>query len=187
MVFEIHITVDCSDKERFKIDCQTIGVKPILIDTLVDEQLMTSSKHESVNYDSTVNEIVNKLNGLNYKIRRIKVEIFPDDSIPYLYYESHLRLKLPITFRYFDNIKVIADKYNAHTSRNAFKVDPINKIIYWMLTLRDKESTISVFKQKVDILHKELSKICEVDKIEIEQCVLDTNESIDNKWFLIDK
>lgn len=104
MHYEIHVTVNTDDVATFKTDCQEIGVKPILIETekagCYNKQVMTSSKHSGENCLETLSNITSLLYDKGYNVLREKVEIYPDEikHPNFLYYESHLRLRLPKKF-----------------------------------------------------------------------------------------
>jgi hypothetical protein len=91
--------------EQFKIDCSILGIKPILIETQnnndFEQQIMTSSKYSDDDYGPTLNLLCENLS-LKYKILRKKVEIKPENTKNknFIYYESHLRLKLPKNYNY---------------------------------------------------------------------------------------
>src|ERR1044072_5861098 len=101
MQFEIHLTVETKDIEKFKLDCQKFGCKPIVIETQRNlefgTQVMTSDKYTGNSYERILNRTVSNFQGAGYKIIREKVEIFPQaQKHPnHLYYESHIRLTLP--------------------------------------------------------------------------------------------
>ena len=106
MNYEIHITLQVSDRQKFINDCNEVGVKPIVIETQnkseFSEQVMTSSKHSGSHYSFILSELCSKFLNKGYKILRRKVEIQPEEAVhpDHIYYESHLRLKLPKDFQY---------------------------------------------------------------------------------------
>ena len=56
---------------------------------------------------------------------------------------------------------------------------------YQMCTYRSKEN-IDLFLKKINDFKKYLiDKNILFDKVEIEECILDTNENLDNKWITI--
>jgi len=119
--FEIHVTVDaiemrdplmCDsyafDLDQFKLACQDIGVKPIVIDLEINgesdiQDVMTSSKHFGDNrsaYEESV-RILNRLEDYGFKVVRNKIESVPwhpaaptvktGEPIPNgCYFESHI-------------------------------------------------------------------------------------------------
>ena len=56
---------------------------------------------------------------------------------------------------------------------------------YMMATLRDKENSLAEFNSKIEKFKTVLfNNTLTFDKIEIEGCVLDTNEDLDTNWLL---
>ena len=181
MNFEIHITIDNCNTSEFKKDCEVVGVKPILIETQNNfefgEQLMTSSKHEDVFYMKSLEKITQFLKQ-KYNIIRSKVEIFPlsEKNKDFIYYETHLRLKLP---KGFDNTFPIDKRF--HLSKNLFKTD--ENYNYQMMTYRDSNINIIQFKNVISEMKLKLKNLgIECDKVEIEECIYDSNINIDKTW-----
>ena len=184
MEYEIHITVENND--TFIKTCEEIGVKPIVI--VVDEtnqesnQVMTSSKHSGTSWREVMNNLSKSLIDKNQKILRQKVELLPDvnKSDSHVYYESHLRLKLK---KGYDRapLKHICKYMNFHISRNLFKK---NEEFDWlMITYREYNIELSKFNSIIDTMKGILDNMnIEYDKIEIEECVFDSNEKIDSEW-----
>lgn len=186
MNYEIHITLEASNIDEFKKDCLEIGVKPIIIETQnannkIGIQVMTSSKHSGYHYLFTLNELCGKLLEKNYNILRKKVEIQPEEEkhVEHIYYESHLRLKLPKDFEY-NILYELCEEHNFHLSKNLFKKD--ENFIWQMITYRSKD-TFDWFIWCIEIMKSNL-KMAKIifDKIEIEECIFDTNEGIDKSW-----
>jgi len=183
MIYELHITVKTDSIDKFKDDCKSIGVKPIVIDTQKGEtQVMTSSQYNNFDYKLTLSELKSKLESLKYNILRCKVEIKPDNikNENFIYYESHIRLKLN---KFFDktSLKEKCLKDNFHLSKNLFKKDI--DFDYQMITYRNYFQTFNEFNSIIDNMKSYLTENkIEYDKIEIEECILDTNVNIDSKW-----
>jgi len=183
-MFEIHATVETNEVEKFKEDCSEFGCKPILIELInkvyVENQLMTSQKFSHFDWEKEVLLIKEKLLSKNYKILRIKVEEFPVPGNEYKYLETHIRIK---TNKEKETLlDSISKKYNFHKSRNVFK--KINESeFYMMCTYRVKDSNLSAFKNKISDFTTAVSNLgFEYDKLELEGCVMDTNENLENKW-----
>ena len=183
-MFEIHATVESNELESFKKDCVEFGCKPILIELVnqdyKDNQLMTSQKFSHNNWELEVDNIKEKLISKNYNILRIKVEELPVPGNDYKYLETHVRVKANEASEfYLDNI---AKKHHFHKSRNVFKkIDDNN--FYIMCTYRTKNSCLQKFKHAISLFTKEISDNgFEYDKLEIEGCVMDTNEILDKSW-----
>jgi hypothetical protein len=192
MNYEIHITVNTNDVEKFKSDCYSIGVKPIVIETQNKNdfgyQVMTSSTHHSENYTSNLDRVVGELQFMGYDVIRQKVEREPErDSFgigikhnPSLYYESHLRLKLPIGYDLNPFKEKITNK-QWHFSKNLFKQD--ETYYYQMLTYRESKLDLEPFEHNISLMKLILDLEGIVyDKIEIEECIYDTNINIDHSW-----
>jgi hypothetical protein len=183
-MFEIHATVETDDVEKFKNDCCEFGCKPILIELISEDyvcnQLMTSQKFLHDDWEKEVLLIKEKLISKKYNILRIKVEEFPVPGNEYKYLETHVRIKTNKEKEIF--LDSISNKYNFHKSRNIFK--KINESeFYMMCTYRVKESNLSAFKNKISDFTNALSNLgFYYDKLELEGCLMDTNENLDNKW-----
>jgi hypothetical protein len=191
MNYEIHLTIQLSSNiEDFKIFCEEIGAKPIIIETqnknAFQKQVMTSSKHTGSHYLFTLNNLVSKLES-KYKIIRKKVEIQPENIIhtKHIYYETHLRLKLPINFNY-QHLQNLCEDLNFHLSKNLFKKS--SDFIWQMITYRDYNTDLESFKSHIETTIQSLKTLDIIyDKIEIEECIHDSNENIDNSWLKQDK
>lgn len=187
MNFEIHITIliEQSAIPKFIEDCKNINVKPIIIETQNQHddfgiQVMTSSKHTGENYIDVIEDIALKLS--HYNILRKKIEIQPEVTKHHnhIYYESHLRLKLDKNFDYAP-LKKLCNSFNLHLSKNLFKKD--ENFIWQMITYRNTNTDFETFDSLIKEVAFELKNMnifC--DKIEIEECIFDTNEMIDNSW-----
>lgn len=186
MKYEIHITCEVDDRDAFKTHCESIGVKPIIIETENPDathgyQVMTSSKHEGDDYTKTMSGIVFKL-ARYFKVIRKKVEIQPDEfkHRDHIYYESHLRLKLPKGFD-FTKHKVFVTDCGFHLSKNIFKQDETH--YYQMLTYRSRELDYHSFLIIIQAMQNSLKELgIEYDKVEIEECIYDSDESVDSLW-----
>jgi len=184
MEYEIHITVENND--TFIKTCEEIGVKPIVI--VVDEtnkesnQVMTSSKHSGTFWREVMYNLSKNLIDKNQKILRQKVEILPNEqkSDSHIYYESHIRLKLK---KGYDRTPLhhICRYMKFHISRNLFKK---NEEFDWlMITYRQYNTNLISFKSIIHTMKGTLENMgIEYDKVEIEECVFDSNEKIDAEW-----
>ena len=118
----------------------------------------------------------------NYIILRRKIEKMPEDEldINHIYYESHIRLKLPLSFP-LNALDTLCSKYNLHKSKNLFKTSKTHK--YQMFTYRDYGKNLNKFKAHIEDVKYILDQHqIPFDKIEIEECIMDDNEKIDSKW-----
>jgi uncharacterized protein (TIGR00725 family) len=190
MQFEIHLTVETNDIEKFKSDCQKFGCKPIMIETQRNQefgtQVMTSDKYTGYSYERMLIKTVSNFQGAGYKILREKVEIFPQAQrhLDHMYYESHIRLTLPKDLPSYKlrQLKNHCISDNWYYSKNLFKSSP--EVNYQMITLRMYDSTYEKFSKAVEKMEFILETVLQLtfDKVEIEECVHDTNALIDKSW-----
>lgn len=198
--YEIHITVNLKDStfdlDRFKLICEELEVKPIVIELEKDgekvmEDVMTSSVFFGNNNTALqrAEVLANNLKSLGFAVSRVKIETVPwhpaapvkDDEMPdNSYFESHLRIVT--TSKRKADLEEIAEEYGAHLSRNFFKKITDDQYII-MMTLRDDDTSYESFKEDVDYLKKTLlDDGFVVDKTEIEFAVFDSNVDHDIKW-----
>ncbi len=186
MKFELHITVETADIDMFKYVCGVLEVKPIIIETekegVFAKQVMTSSKYEMDTYVDILDLLTGTLRFADLKILRQKVEIKPESTKhpDFIYYESHLRLKLS---KDFDKgiIKQLCSDFWFHMSRNLFKSD--ENFDYQMITYRDKLIDYEDFVRVIGDMYDRLGRLgIQCDKVEIEECIFDSNESVDKNW-----
>jgi hypothetical protein len=191
MIYELHITIDNDIRfiEKFKKDCLTLNVKPLVIDTETSScniQVMTSSCYNNNDYIQEVINLSNSLKSFGYDIKRCKVEIKPNIekvNDNFIYFESHLRLKLD---KNVEECKLLILKdfckvMNFHYSKNLFKSDIDYN--YQMITYRIDKPCYTSFIEHINIMKDFLTdKNIIFDKIEIEECILDTNINIDKNW-----
>lgn len=182
MEFEIHITVKNNGIDKFIQDCKELGLKPVLIEAGCSNQLMTSSKHSNKNFFEVLVPLCDLLIERNYSLLRLKVEKKPESTKDenFSYYESHIRLKLPKDFNY-DELKKECLIQNFHLSKNLFKKD--EDFNYQMITYRMNKGCLTKFNLVINKMTKRLNDMgINYDKIEIEECIYDTNENLDKEW-----
>lgn len=191
MEFELHVTVETTDIENFKKDCLQLGVKPIVIETQRDSefgvQVMTSSKHKDDAYDhhEALRYLSLRLANRGYKILRQKVEInpFKEKNKDFIYYESHIRLRLTpeISKVYKEYLKELCWTLRFHLSKNIFKKE--EGIELQMMTYRSYTDSYDEFVEVIKLMEFNLNNNgLEYDKVEIEECIYDSNAAIDNNW-----
>jgi hypothetical protein len=186
MEYEIHVTVSSSDIDLFVHDCKSISVKPIIIETEKDNvfnnQVMTSSKHSDDNCLETLDQISSSLKSKGYSIIRKKIEIRPLEvkNDHHIYYESHFRLKLDKQFDYTE-LRKVCKELNFHLSKNLFKKSL--EFNYQMITYRDYNTTFFDFNNRINEMKGRLSDLnINFDKVEIEECIFDSNINVDSNW-----
>ena len=197
MHYEIHLTIDEANIGTFKFDCEILSqyimshIKPIVILTQNEQhtaqQVMTSSKHYGETFEdcmSTLNRIKLELEGFGYTIIREKIEKLPESttSRQFVYYESHVRCK--INKANFDEVMQRIKEAaipQVHLSKNLFKED--KDYNYQMLTYRDYNPNYKSFILNIQSITESLrAQNVEFDKLEIEECIHDSNASVDSEW-----
>lgn len=188
--YEVHITVDAKLKlmvTRFQETCAAIGVKSIVIETEnageFHNQVMTSHSFKADNYVETMESVAKSLTEAGFTIIRKKVEMEPGDikHPDHIYYESHLRLKLPLDYKLSDETREFFKLSGFHLSKNVFKRSDTH--YYQMITYRTNLMDVYSFRIVINIMKNTLADLgIECDKIEIEECIFDTNQNIDSTW-----
>lgn len=218
--YEIHITVDTSDMrdttlfdrkpfdiEQFKVACNEIGVKPIVIDLEINElkDVMTSSKFFGDNrtaYEES-ERISNELFEFGFEVVRKKIETVPwhpgapvistGKEIPNdCYFESHIGVIITKDEKEMLNEFVNSTLTNGNVielsgttklSKNFFKKADENGNFVNMLTYRSNMCGSSRFKLEVEGIKNLLNEEgFNFEKLEVEYAIYDTNVSHDNKW-----
>jgi len=205
--FEIHITVKLLNVEqvdRFKTVCNTIGVKPIVLDLKAGVQdVMTSSVIMSDNkgaYEEMC-RISALLTNSGFLVIREKIETVPwhpaaplvsTDVNPNQYFECHINIVVNDAERaklitWNENFKI-----GGHFSKNVFK--RINDEDYvQMVTLRSSTitnidvTTAPTFIQYINVVLDQLNTTSDlregaVLKHTIEYAIYDTNIAHDTSW-----
>jgi hypothetical protein len=118
------------------------------------------------------------LNGYNIVRQKIEIQPKPIKNESFIYYETHMRVVVHNTNE-IESLKTIAKKHKFHVSRNLFK--KFDTFSYIMITYRSTDE-LNSFLENIVMMKSELDKSFKYDKIEIEECIFDTNQSIDVKW-----
>jgi len=200
--YEIHITVEVAESnDVFSDHCRTLDVKPIVLalqknDTSIRD-VMTSSVHMG-NNRSAYEEMKRISNGLwmqGYEVVREKIETVPwHPAAPTAkygnlkmpedcYFETHIGVNLETSQP--DRKKAlqdIADYFNAHMSRNAFKMHDDGTYMQ-MITFRKYEGTFESFEGEANTLNGMIIlEGFEVEKRVTEFSIYDTKVSHDAAW-----
>lgn len=205
--FEIHVTVEKGDDvdndvfaSKFKTACESIGVKPIVLDLSNNsgekmKDAMTSSNCYGDNRKAyeEMQAISGKLKRLGYTVVREKVETAPwhpgapkkqGDPMPKnCYFESHIGVLISDSEDDREDLQALAVRVDAHLSKNTFKKVEDGKYII-MLTLRDYHISREEFILKVEKALAELKlEGWNMPKKEVfEFAIYDTKISHDNLW-----
>jgi hypothetical protein len=191
-MFEIHLTVQTDNIEKFKSDCLLVGVKPLLIELQnqagkkkLQTDVMTAKSFKEGDWVVELDKMVADFDKLGYEVIRRKVEVDPNhygiESVTGdYYYESHVRVET--THKKLPVLAALSELNKFHLSRNKFKV--INhKRWYQMATLRMYDRTLTEFKNTInDFLLDIGAHELKYDKIEVECAIYDSNVKHDNVW-----
>ena len=193
MNYEIHLTVNKPDSlNRFKEVCKSFNVKPLVIATGDYDQVMTSSIYKTDyidNFHFHLHDLSMKFESEGYNVLRKKVEIMPSivQHKDHIYYESHVRIKIPNVSQdridyHHELIDVICLSRDLQKSKNLFKVD--KNFLYQMVTFRTHEMDIWDFGKHMKKVRQDIENngFLNFDKIELEECIYDSNIDIDKKW-----
>lgn len=193
-MFEVHITINSilnSDLDQFKLFCQKIEAKPILIELPqgeVTQQAMISKVYGSTTIDikKEIENLEIEFSKSNYEIIRTKVEV-PLDFINKgraafpnyhgQYYEWHGKVE----FDDMETLKKSLKSYDAHLSNSSLK----NQLNRRFVTIRGYHNE-RFFLNKVDVVKKALKRNnIKMIKDEYEYCIYDSNKTVDNGWINI--
>lgn len=200
--YEIHITVqsDTASIDRFKEACAEIEVKPIVLSlqttqaSHIMQDVMTSSVFlgDNTSVYNRATQIADSLTEKGFTVVRKKIETVPwhpaapsnrGDVMPKnCYFESHVAVRTSAEKK--ERLRALAEKYNAHMSKNVFKVVDENNFVQ-MMTLRWYDGIYSDFDSLVDGFIDELKTSgFDLDKKIVEFSVYDTKVSHDAEWLI---
>lgn len=203
MPYEIHITINEEnglDIDKFKYDCNIIGVKPIILalqdknSNKIMDDVMTSSKiygNNGIAFEE-MKRISNSLIKLGYNVVREKIEasywhtkapfredgntIMPDGC----YFEVHLNIEC--NDLKLNKLNQIAKSTNCHLSKNAFKILDSNNFTI-MMTYRSYDQVFEDFEEHLQFIKETLCfNNFKLEKEIIEFAIYDTKINHDNKW-----
>lgn len=186
--FEIHVTIDGKDIniENFKENCQSVGVKPIVIDLELNDDsiikdVMTSSKYLGDNrtaYEESI-RIVDAMKSFGYDVVRNKIETIPwhpaaprfntGYKIPNgCYFESHIGVSILPSDKaglkeFVADLNRGCTKYGVielggtvKLSQNFFKKSKNGSKFINMLTYRNNMTNLDEFKREVQAIQTHL-------------------------------
>jgi hypothetical protein len=200
--YEFHITVSALDLEKFKQDCQDLGMRYVILE-LQDAnsgeffQDVQTTYREQLQDDEAAfvksEGLQQSLRDRGYDVVRSKIEAapnHPDVIKAYLngkfregsYFESHLRVKINDDVVQRPYIDKFAPIKRYHVSRNIYKRIDENSYKL-MVTKRSNHPDITAFKKDVSDLAKWLWAAGAIaDKIEVEYVLYDSNIAHDDRW-----
>lgn len=204
--YEIHVTVNIEGRNvnDFQLICNTIGVKPIILDLEINDMttlrdVMTSSKYTGL-ISGVYNEcerICDLLKESDFEVLRKKIETFPqhpmspnnnNGDIIDMYFETHIGTIIFPHQKSFLN--EVVDQLNKTTlngvcklSQNFFKKSKDGERYVNMLIYRSNIDGSDTFIKEVKTIKDFLIKSnISFEKVEVEYCIYDSNKKHDYKW-----
>ena len=184
-LYEIHVTVETEDFEKFEEDCKKIGVKAIKLENFSKSgslfDVMTSSTFKTgllMEAHIYMLEIAYYLESKGYNVLRHKLETtLKNIYIPACkdgYGESHTTV---ICDGNRDIIDDISSRTEAFVSTNTNKP---NKVL---ITIREHSNDLELLKSKTDEMIILLNKSAIfAEKTIYEYCIYDSNLAHDDAW-----
>jgi hypothetical protein len=185
MFYEVHVTVDSTDVERWEKLCANLGIKPLLIELACGtyrRQLMCAALHNGTGHTARryADWLVESVHEAGFEILRVKLEqpltdAQPGDIIAYL--ETHLKLllvneEIPLLNQLAGNDLYISRSLLGSTSNRS----------KWYLTQRtygiDPKQSELIFKATLSAIGTRLPIV----KMEMEAVIFDTNPAVDSGW-----
>lgn len=190
--FEIHITVREPVLDQFINDCAVLGVKPILLDLIRNDDeildIMTSSRFHGSTTDVMRHsrDLANNLRELGHDVVREKIETIPNHPMAHhpdstRYFEAHLAFRGDRS-----EIEKFTRKNDIHLSRNKMKKGPDSVL---MGTYRKSAGEISSgdFGQHIsDLCQMAKNMGLDVTKPHTEYSLYDDNQKHDGEWIAME-
>jgi hypothetical protein len=187
--YEIHITVEEADVDRFNDLCAEMKIKPLLIHLQlasggVQGHLMTSETMKNSNdrdAAAAAGATIQYLSRAGLKVARTKIETVPwhpraSSPGPDQYHESHLAVTVSPGLGHhgrLEDLRWLLSGTSAHLSNSAFKEN------VHMVTIRDRhpvDGTASVVR---DVIRRAGFSVGPVTS---EFCLYDSNVAMDKEW-----
>lgn len=186
MVFELHITVDSENFDKFEEVCKRLKISPLFIRNAsgaYSKQMLCAfqGKYDDIEKAKThMRSVSRSLGDSGFRVIREKIECPIGDSLySGMYQECHIKLIVPKerteeVLRFSAAHGISASWSLVHSSLRELK---------WYLTVRDYKSGPEEarvrFSGVVDAVQMALGK---VKSVEMETALLDTNVSLDQGW-----
>lgn len=184
MQFEVHITVDPQDFNRWKELCVQLGLNPLWIKNSsgwYNQQMLCAVDYNGsfLGVKNYIRELSREIRNARFKIVREKIECGFRKWPSFLYNECHIKIRLPE----FENQAVLSFCDVNGISASWSLIHNVPGECKWYLTVRDygldaREAGIR-FGKAVRAVHQEFGNI---NGIEVETAIFDTNKDIDRGW-----
>lgn len=207
--YEIHITVKTGDVEKFKTDCNGLGINPLFIRNqrknrfwgdLLTNQEVIGQYPEAV---AAMGITRNGLEGLGYEIVRQKIETTLENTqfapqtrtenlrdFSMMYYEAHFKMAMPLGTPSLNEFLEgkdarISTMYGLHLSTNMFSDSKkTSSFIFTYRRNRVQVNSANDFSSYVESIRRDLKRGygLTVREVSREVCVIDSNEGHDAEW-----
>ncbi|MDP3792858.1 MAG: hypothetical protein Q8Q89_03980 [bacterium] len=184
MKFEVHITVDSQDFNRWKELCVKLGLNPLWIKNSkgwYDQQMLCAVDYNGsfLRVHNFRRELSRQIRDANFKVIREKVECQFRKWPSSLYNECHIKIRLPDS----ENETVVVFCEANDISSSWSLVHDVSGERKWYLTVRDygleaRKASLK-FTKAIRAVHDRFGK---PNGIEIETAIFDTNKDIDRGW-----
>lgn len=188
-LFEIHVTVETPNPQKFRAVCVENQIKPILIEFQeryggeTATHVMTSQRISGSHLEMMIelNRICRVLSDAGFRIVRKKVEATTDayGFLPFCYFESHLGFRIAPS--QLDALRCECEAVELHLSRNAFKAS--GETITMMATYRRNDMDVNSFREEIMSIRDHLEQQgFPSDRLIVECCIMDDRVDMDDRW-----
>ena len=183
MEFEVHITVDPQDFNRWKELCHKLGLNPLWIKNSkgwYSQQMLCSVEYNGsfLGVKTYLRELSKQIRDAKFKVVREKVECQFIKWPSSLYHECHIKIRLP-----YSESEAMLDLCEANGISSSWSlIHDVPGERKWYLTVRvygGRAESEARFNRAVEAIR---GRFGEPDGIEKETAIFDTNKDIDKGW-----
>ena len=184
MKFEVHITVDSQDFNRWKELCEKLGLNPLWIKNSkgwYDQQMLCAVDYKGsfLGVKNYIRELVKDIREAKFKVVREKIECQFRQWPSSLYNECHIKIRLPEG----ENNAMLAFCESHSISPSWSLVHNVPGERKWYLTVRDHgldaRGAGLKFAKAIRAVGDRFGK---PSGVEVETAIFDTNEELDKGW-----
>lgn len=184
MQFEVHITVDHQDFNKWKKLCEKLGLNPLWIKNSkgwYNQQMLCAVDYDGsfLGVNNHLLELSRYIRGARFKVVREKIECKFRNWPSSLYNECHVKIRLPDS----ENEAMLAFCEANGISSSWSLAHDVSGERKWYLTVRDygldARNAGLRFAKAIRAVQEKFGK---VNGVETETVIFDTNENIDKGW-----
>lgn len=184
MNFEVHITVDSEDIDRWKALCEKLALKPLWVQN--SRGAHSRQMHCSADFSGSflgvknfVKEWSKDIRDAGFKVVRQKIECGFRKWPSSLYNECHIKIALPVE----ENEAVLAFCNEHRISPGWSLLHDVPGERNWYLTVRDYGLDAGKAQREFRLIIKAvIERFGKIRGAEIETAILDTNKGHDRGW-----